>query len=342
MDTLSPFQKSPVAVAAELLRNAYNFQRPCAPVRDLLPAGDVEAAYDVQETNTQLWIAEGRRLVGRKIGLTSVAVQKQLGVDQPDFGMLFADMAAGDGEPIPVGAVLQPKVEAEIAFVIDRDLRLEQPTVEELVRSIACAVVAIEVVGSRIANWDIRLVDTIADNASSGMFVLGKTPFALKGLDLRDCTMQMSRGGEVVSTGVGHACLGHPLDAALWLARKMLEVVDHCMRATSSYPAPSAPWFLQVPAMFSRRAYRAWVSCERLFLLPTKRRFVRVCVDEVTYSWKDPSKQKAISILDIGAMTAIGTENTLGVDDLPNPRPVRRKFTFSGGSSDLFALLRQR
>lgn len=217
-------QKSPVLIAAESLRNAYHSQEPCAPVRDLLPAGDVDAAYDVQETNTQLWIAEGRRLVGCKIGLTSEAVQKQLGVDQPDFGMLFADMAAGDGEPIPAGTVLQPKAEAEIAFVLDRDIKLEQPTVEDLLRSIAYGVVAIEVVDSRIANWDIRLVDTIADNASSGMFVLGKTPFALKGLDLRDCAMQMSRNGEVVSTGAGHACLGHPLNAVLWLAKKMMEV----------------------------------------------------------------------------------------------------------------------
>ena len=224
MNTLISPKTASIAFAAQLLRDAHTYQKPCAPVRDLIPEGDVAASYDVQETNTQLWIAQGRRLVGRKIGLTSVAVQKQLGVDQPDFGMLFADMAASDGEPIPLGAVLQPKAEAEIAFVMERDLRMEHPTVEDLVRSIAYAVVAIEVVGSRIDNWDIRLVDTIADNASSGMFVLGDTPFALKGLDLRDCTMQMSRADEVVSTGVGHACLGHPLNAALWLARKMMEV----------------------------------------------------------------------------------------------------------------------
>ncbi len=208
---------------AERLHGAYASQ-PIAAIREDLAAGDVTAAYAIQELNTERWLAEGRRLVGRKIGLTSVAVQKQLGVDQPDFGMLFADMAVCDGEPVAPGRVLQAKVEAEIAFVLERDLTVEQATVADLMRAIAYATAAIEIVGSRIANWDIRLVDTVADNASSGLFVLGNTPYRLAGLDLRDCTMQMTRGDETVSTGVGHACLGHPLNAALWLARKMVEV----------------------------------------------------------------------------------------------------------------------
>ncbi|WP_295681302.1 2-keto-4-pentenoate hydratase [uncultured Nevskia sp.] len=209
---------------AQRLRAAYRTGEPVAPIRDLLGPGDVAAAYAIQELNTESWLGTGRRLVGRKIGLTSVAVQKQLGVDQPDFGMLFADMAVCDGEPVAPGRVLQAKVEAEIAFVLERDLTVEQATVADLMRSIAYATAAIEIVGSRIANWDIRLVDTVADNASSGLFVLGNTPYRLAGLDLRVCTMQMTRGEETVSTGVGHACLGHPLNAALWLARKMVEV----------------------------------------------------------------------------------------------------------------------
>ncbi|MGQ0699596.1 MAG: 2-keto-4-pentenoate hydratase [Panacagrimonas sp.] len=210
--------------AAQRFRDAYASGTPCAPVRDVIALTDLSSAYTVQEINTKLWLSQGRRLVGRKIGLTSVAVQKQLGVDQPDFGMLFADMAACDGEPIPVGAVIQPKAEAEIAFVLERDLNVEQATIADVIRAIGYAVVAVEVVGSRVANWDIRLVDTVADNASSGMFVLGNTPHSLNGLDLRDCTMSMLRGSESVSTGVGHACLGHPLNASLWLARKMVEV----------------------------------------------------------------------------------------------------------------------
>jgi len=215
---------SSIEAAAARLLDAHERGRPCAPIRDLIKLDDLAGAYAVQERNTQHWLGRGRRLVGRKIGLTSTSVQKQLGVDQPDFGMLFADMAVCDGAPVAVNAVLQPKVEAEIAFVMERELEVEQPTVADLFAAIAYAVVAIEIVGSRVANWDIRLVDTVADNASSGLFVLGNTPYRLNGLDLGGCTMQMARGNAIVSTGNGYACLGHPLNAALWLARKMVEV----------------------------------------------------------------------------------------------------------------------
>lgn len=210
--------------AAQRLRAAHDCGEPCPPIRDLIAADDIQSAYAVQDSNTRHWLREGRKLVGRKIGLTSRVVQKQLGVDQPDFGMLFADMAVCDGEPVAAGRVLQAKVEAEIAFVLERDLKAEQPTMADVMRAVGYVIPAIEIVGSRVANWDIRLVDTVADNASSGLFVLGNTPQKLAGLDLRDCAMQMSNGSEVVSTGVGHACLGHPLNATLWLARKMVEV----------------------------------------------------------------------------------------------------------------------
>lgn len=210
--------------AAGLIREAYRTGRPCAPVRTLLPAGDVAAAYAVQDANTRRWLDDGRRPVGRKIGLTAKAVQVQLGVDQPDYGMLFADMCLGDGEEIASGRVLQPKVEAEIALVLERDLAFEQPTVADVVRATAYALPAIEVVGSRIANWDIRIVDTVADNASSGLFVLGGPARKLDGLDLRLCGMVLERRGEPVSLGAGAACLGNPLNAAAWLARKMVEV----------------------------------------------------------------------------------------------------------------------
>lgn len=162
--------------------------------------------------------------MGRKIGLTSVAVQKQLGVDSPDFGMLFADMAFGDGEEIPMALTLQPKVEAEIALVLEHDLVHERHTFADVISATAYALPAIEVVGSRIENWNIKLLDTVADNASSGLFVLGSTPIALARLDLVNCAMTMERRGERVSTGRGAACLANPLNAAVWLADMMVRV----------------------------------------------------------------------------------------------------------------------
>lgn len=207
--------------AAERLRKAATSLKPVAPVRDLLGVTDIAAAYAAQDINTNRALAEGRRLVGRKIGLTARVVQQQLGVDQPDYGMLFADMAVEDGGEVTPGEVMQAKVEGEIAFVMDRDLAADQPIMADLVRAIAYAVPAIEIVGSRVADWDIRITDTVADNASSGKFVLGTRPCRLDEADLRLCGMVMERRGEVVSLGVGAACMGNPLTTALWLARKM-------------------------------------------------------------------------------------------------------------------------
>lgn len=214
----------PVVQAARRLRDAETNGIPCGPVRELLPADDIDAAYGAQRLNTDAALAAGRRLSGRKIGLTAKTVQDQLGVDQPDYGALFADMERGDGEEIAVGAVLQPRAEAEIALILERDLALEQPTLADVIRATAFALPAIEVVGSRIANWDIRIVDTIADNASSGLYVLGGPARRIEGLDLRACRMTMMRNEQQVSSGSGAACLGNPLHAALWLARRMVQL----------------------------------------------------------------------------------------------------------------------
>ena len=210
--------------AADRLHAAAKSGTPTAPIRDLLEAGDAAAAYAVQQINTERALAAGRRLVGRKIGLTSLAVQKQLGVDQPDYGMLFADMARPEALDIPLADVMQPKVEAEIAFVLGRDLDGDQLTVADLFRAIDYAVPAIEIVGSRVANWDIRLTDTIADNASSGLYVLGSRPVRITDFDMRMCGMVMEKAGEPVSVGAGAACMGSPLNATLWLAKVMARV----------------------------------------------------------------------------------------------------------------------
>ena len=194
---------------------------PIAPIRTQLAELDVDGAYAIQEANTAHWEAEGRRLVGSKIGLTSRAVQKQLGVDRPDFGVLFADMIVAEDEPVAAGRVLQPKIEAEVAFLLDRDVDVEAPTIADVLRAVAYAMPALEIVGSRISNWDIGIVDTVADNASSGLFVLGGPVRRLDGLDLRAMQMQMTRREEVVSKGTGAACLGNPLNAMAWLAGEL-------------------------------------------------------------------------------------------------------------------------
>lgn len=215
------------AVAEQLWQAALN-RSPIPPVRELIEAaasGDlVAAAYAVQQSISQRRLQAGGRLVGRKIGLTSKAVQKQLGVDSPDFGALFADMAVGDGEEIAWSRVLQPKAEAEVALVLERDLRHDKHTVADLIGATAYVLPAIEVVGSRIAKWDIRLLDTVADNASSSLFVLGTRPVLLSQVDLAECGMVMERRGEPVSVGGGAACLGNPLNAALWLADMMVRM----------------------------------------------------------------------------------------------------------------------
>ncbi|RUP27036.1 MAG: 2-keto-4-pentenoate hydratase [Curvibacter sp.] len=211
---------------ADLLWSAEQTGEPVAPVREQIEKGAqrgdmLQAAYQVQQELTQRRLDRGGRLVGRKIGLTSVAVQRQLGVDSPDYGALFADMAVGDGEEIAWSRVLQPKIEAEIALVLGRDLKHSRHTVADLINATAYALPALEVVGSRIRNWDIRLADTVADNASSGLFVLGTRPVKLSRLDLADGGMVMERRGDPVSVGAGAACLGNPLNAAVWLANTM-------------------------------------------------------------------------------------------------------------------------
>jgi len=208
--------------AAALLLAAHSSGQAIPPLRERLGKADQDGAYAVQEANTRAWLAQGRRLVGRKIGLTSLAVQAQLGVDQPDFGMLFADMAVGDGEIVPAGRLIQAKVEAEVALVIGRDLTHERHTYADLISATEYALPAIEIVDSRIENWNIKFVDTVADNASSGLFVLGGRPVKLHDIDLTACAMEMKRGEEVVSRGNGRACLGSPLNAAIWLADMMV------------------------------------------------------------------------------------------------------------------------
>jgi 2-keto-4-pentenoate hydratase len=204
--------------ALERLASARADGRPCAPVRTLLRAGDIAAAYAVQAAWVAGQVAAGDSVAGRKIGLTNPAVQAQLGVDQPDFGTLLSTMDCPPGDPIGIGRLLQPKIEAEVAFVLARDLDAPDIGPDDVLAATDSVVAALEIVDSRVAGWDISIVDTVADNASSGLFTLGQDRRPPGGLDLAACPMRLWRGEDEVSTGTGAACLGHPAIAVAWLA----------------------------------------------------------------------------------------------------------------------------
>jgi 2-keto-4-pentenoate hydratase len=215
-----------ISAAVRRLSEAQATRVPCAPVRDLIGTDDLDAAYAVQQGLVQARIAGGARVVGRKIGATSEAVQTQLGVDQPDFGYLLDDMDVsprdGRSDPISMRTLLQPRVEGEVAFVLARDIDDEDITLDVVRDAVDVALPALEIVDSRIADWQIGFTDTVADNASSGLFVVGSDGRRLapdaQGLEPRDVTMSLTINGEERSAGTGAACLGDPLEALRWLA----------------------------------------------------------------------------------------------------------------------------
>lgn len=205
--------------AAMRLCEAAGSLKPCAPVRELIGSDNIACAYAVQELNSAKRIAAGAWPVGRKIGMTSVAVQKQFGYHEPNYGTLFGDREATDGERIPGDRLLQPRAEAEVAFVLKRGLDHAELTIADVTRAVDYAVCAIEIIDSRIADWDICATDSIADNASCGMYVLGNKPRRINEVDMERCSMVSTLNGQISSVGVGGASLGNPLFALLWLAR---------------------------------------------------------------------------------------------------------------------------
>jgi 2-keto-4-pentenoate hydratase len=208
---------------AQRLRDAYT-RGPVPPLRDGLEPTDAAAAYAIQTVNKAHWLSEGRVLSGRKVGLTAKAVQAQLGVDQPDFGVLFDDMEIGDGGTLLASRVIQPKAEAEIALILGADLAGPTITRADVEAAVASVCASIEIVDSRIADWNITFADTVADNGSSSFYVLGEARKPLAGLDLWTCGMALEVNDEVVSLGAGVACLGHPLNAATWLAKTLADL----------------------------------------------------------------------------------------------------------------------
>jgi 2-keto-4-pentenoate hydratase len=210
---------------ADRLWSAAQQRTPIPPLREaadkLGVVADATHAYAIQRINRDRRIRGGDPVVGHKIGLTSRAVQQQLGVDSPDYGNLWARGTHGDGDEVALAGLIHPKVEAEVALVLGRDLDAPNATIADLVRATDFALAALEIVDSRIVDWRIGLFDTIADNASAGAFVLGGDPVRLDRVMLREAAMTLTRNGEAASQGTGRACLGHPLNAAAWLARAL-------------------------------------------------------------------------------------------------------------------------
>lgn len=204
--------------AADLLLEVYRTGQPIEPLSPRYPEAGVEFAYRVQQAQVEQWVRDGEVIKGHKVGLASRAIQRQMGVGQPDFGHLTGRMFHLEHQPIPSGIFLQPRIEPEIAFVLGKPLTGPGVTVADAVRAVDFVLPALEVVDSRIRDWKIGIVDTIADNASSGGVILGSRPMSLNAVDLRlaGCTLHMD--GALVATGAGGAVLGSPINALVWLA----------------------------------------------------------------------------------------------------------------------------
>jgi 2-keto-4-pentenoate hydratase len=215
-----------ISSIAERLDTAWRTHVPIPPITESDGIAGVETAYAIQERWSQMRLARGEKIVGRKIGLTSKAIQHQLGVDEPDFGALWESSsypAANGRVEIPAADFLQPRIEGEVAFLIGRPLRGPAVTpADVLAASEACAL-GVEIVASRIADWRIKLVDTIADNASYGGFTLGPWDKQMREADLGALRMTIHHNGTLAAEGVGAAALGHPAASTAWLANKLLE-----------------------------------------------------------------------------------------------------------------------
>ena len=204
--------------AARLLLDAYTTGKPVAPLTSTYDDMTLEDAYAIQLLQIEELLAGGRAVKGHKVGLTSAAMQRLLGVSDPDFGHLLDDFFHLEHEPIPMDRFLQPRIEPEVAFVLKAPLRGPGVTVHEAIAAVDFVLPALEIVDSRIEDWKIKLFDTIADNASSGAVVLGSTPTPLHEIDLRLAGAVMTRNGVVVGTGAGGAVLGSPITSLVWLA----------------------------------------------------------------------------------------------------------------------------
>lgn len=207
-----------VLSAARQLLGVYGSGVPIEPLTPRFANSDLSVAYEIARAQVGQWEADGDSVKGHKVGLASLAIQRQMGVDQPDFGHLTASMFHLEHHPIPADVFIQPRIEPETAFILGKPLRGPGVTIAEAVQAVDAVLPALEVVDSRIRDWQIGIFDTIADNASSGGVILGSRPVRLGDIDLRlaGCTLHIN--GDLVATGAGGAVLGSPLNSLVWLA----------------------------------------------------------------------------------------------------------------------------
>ena len=210
-------------IATDLF-SAYENSRSLESLTDLFPELTIHDAYQIQQAFVAKRCSSGERIIGKKIGVTSQAVMDMLGVDQPDFGQLTDRMVVNQGESIPMSRLIQPKAEGEIAFVLKRDLSGPGVTVADVLRATEGVMACFEIVDSRIRDWKIRIQDTVADNASCGVFVLGDRLVDHRDLDLFTTGMVLEKNGQIVGTGAGAATMGSPAIAVAWLANTLGEL----------------------------------------------------------------------------------------------------------------------
>ncbi|WER49074.1 2-oxopent-4-enoate hydratase [Cupriavidus sp. WKF15] len=210
-----------ISTLSNELHQALVARAPVPPLSGRGLALDVRDAYRIQQGFVAHRLAAGDRVTGKKIGVTSEVVQKMLDVHQPDFGILLQSMHYAAGQPIPTDTLIQPCAEGEIAFFLRRDLRGPGVTRDDVLDATESVAACFEIVDSRIRDWRIRIEDTVADNASCGVYVLGDERVSPQALDLAACEMVLEKNGECVATGLGSAALGHPADAVAWLANTL-------------------------------------------------------------------------------------------------------------------------
>ncbi|MBP0048916.1 2-oxopent-4-enoate hydratase [Marinobacterium sp. AK62] len=197
---------------------------PVRPLTERFSDITIEDAYNISLRMLERRIESGEKIIGKKIGLTSKAVQNMLGVGQPDFGYLTDKMAFSQGEEMPISErLMQPKAEGEIAFILKRDLMGPGITAADVLAATDCVLPCFEVVDSRVENWQIKIQDTVADNASCGLFVLGDRAVDPRKVDLATCGMVVEKNGSIISTGAGAAALGSPVNCVTWLANTLGE-----------------------------------------------------------------------------------------------------------------------